>query len=422
MITKIEALGFRCLRYVSQPVSTFHVLVGANASGKTTFLDVVNFLGTLVGRGIDEAVEVWTSSFSDLVWGRSGRAFELAIEARIPEGLRTGLNGSPYRDIVRYEVRLAYNSSTDLVEFEHERVLLAANPKPAPVPVQRELFPESVEPPDTIFWPRSGKFRSAVKKVPHGNDNFYAEEKPAKGEGGWAPSFKLGPRVSALGSLPADPTRLAVSRWLRDLLTRGTQTFVLNSLLMRKASAPGQGRGFKTDGGNLPWVVDDLIQRAPDRFHDWIVHLRTALPDLASIRVVERPDDKHKYLMLKYDSGVEVPSWMASDGTLRLLALTLPACLPAASGVFLIEEPENGVHPRAVETLYQSLRSVYGAQVLLASHSPVILGLVEARDVLCFAKTPDGQTDIVPGDLHPALREWKRESDLGLLLAGGVLG
>ena len=43
MISLIEALNFRCLHYVSQPVKPFNVLVGPNASGKTTFLDVVAF-------------------------------------------------------------------------------------------------------------------------------------------------------------------------------------------------------------------------------------------------------------------------------------------------------------------------------------------------------------------------------------------
>ncbi|MBM3458279.1 MAG: DUF2813 domain-containing protein [Armatimonadetes bacterium] len=41
MIRKIEARGYRCLRYVSQPLEAFQLLVGANASGKSTFLDCV---------------------------------------------------------------------------------------------------------------------------------------------------------------------------------------------------------------------------------------------------------------------------------------------------------------------------------------------------------------------------------------------
>jgi predicted ATPase len=105
-----------------------------------------------------------------------------------------------------------------------------------------------------------------------------------------------------------------------------------------------------------------------------------------------------------------------------MLALTLPAYLPDLQGIYLIEEPENGIHPRAIETMFQSLSSVYGAQVLLATHSPIILNIVDPEQVLCFAKTPEGATDIVRGSEHPALADWKKEANLGVLFAAGVLG
>ncbi len=170
-------------------------------------------------------------------------------------------------------------------------------------------------------------------------------------------------------------------------------------------------------------MIADLERKAPDRFADWIAHLRTALPDLKTIRTVEREDDKSRYLVIIYgDDGLKVPSWVASDGTLRLFALTLPAYLYDFTGIYLIEEPENGIHPRAVETMFQSLSSVYNAQILLATHSPVILSISDPKTVLCFAKTSDGATDIVRGSEHPALRDWRGDTTLGTLFAAGVLG
>jgi len=192
--------------------------------------------------------------------------------------------------------------------------------------------------------------------------------------------------------------------------------------LIRKASPPGQGRLFRPDGSNLPWVIADLREKDERRYQNWIDHLRTALPDIENIRTVERKDDRHKYLIIRYDNGLEIPSWMVSDGTLRLLALTLPAYLTDFRGVYLIEEPENGIHPRAVQAMIQSLSSVYNAQILLASHSPVILSFVEAEEVLCFAKTKEGATDIVSGTYHPALQKWQGELSLSTLFASGVLG
>lgn len=421
MITLIEAKNFRCLRYIRQPLGSFHVLVGPNASGKTTFLDVVAFLGRLVSDGLESAVNERTQNFYDLLWGRTGSGFELAIEAAIPDERRKLLGDKEFA-VVRYEVAISVDQATEEIIIQTEKVVLKKVGNSLVEPQQRYLFPTWHDAPETLMTAKGIKgTQTVINKVPGGNDNFYSEVYQERGKG-WAPSFKLGPRKSALGNLPEDESKFPVSSWLKKLLIDGVQPFVLNSLLIRRASPPGQQRGFRPDGSNLPWVVERLFKRHPDNFQNWIEHLKTALNDLENVRTIERPDDKHRYLVLCYRGGLEVPSWMASDGTLRLLALTLPAYLPEFTGVYLIEEPENGIHPRAVETMFQSLSSVYDAQILLASHSPVILSMVDVEHVLCFAKTPEGATDIVIGSNHPALQEWQGETNLGTLFAGGVLG
>jgi predicted ATPase len=202
----------------------------------------------------------------------------------------------------------------------------------------------------------------------------------------------------------------------------GIHSLVLNSESMRRPAPPGSPREFQPDGSNLPWVIEELRRTNAKAAKRWIAHVRTALPDLESIETIERPEDKHRYLRVVYTNGLAAPSWNVSDGTLRLLALTLIAYLDEPDRVYLIEEPENGVHPQAVETLFQSLSSTFGSQVICATHSPVVLSLAEPRQLQCFAKTLDGVSDIVRGDVHPQLQDWKRSADLGTLFATGVLG
>lgn len=296
MITLIEALNYRCLRYISQPLGPFHVLVGPNASGKTTFLDVIAFLGNLVSEGLEYAVRERTSNFEDLVWNRTGNGFELAIEAFIPEEKRRLLAGNEF-DTVRYEVSVGVNASSGVVEIGTEKVSLKK--KAIAAGEIESLFPMLPPVPNTILTHKAVKgARTIVNKVPGGNDNFYSEVAAASGKG-WAPSFKLGPEKSALGNMPADESKFPISTWLKTLLKEGVQQFILNSLFIRKASPPGQVRWFKPDGSNLPWVIDGLQKKYPDNYQNWIAHLQTALPDIENIRTVERADDKHQHLRVR---------------------------------------------------------------------------------------------------------------------------
>ena len=138
MITLVEALGYRSLRYISQPLGPFHVLVGPNASGKTTFLDLIAFLGRLVSEGVDAAVGERTQNFYDLLWQRKGQRFELAVEARIPELLRARLTRKEF-DRVRYEIVLGIDLDSQELGLQAESVLLKIGDSPLP---KRALFPE----------------------------------------------------------------------------------------------------------------------------------------------------------------------------------------------------------------------------------------------------------------------------------------
>lgn len=427
MISLIECKNYRCLKYIKQELNNFQILIGPNASGKTTLLDVVGFIADIIKEGIDAAISKRSSNYIDLTFAGQGGNIELAIEVALPNDIREKLGDTDFVTI-RYEIKIGLDDVTYEHIIKEERVLLLKSNTKFTLNlkgVTKSLFPENAIAPTTILnqnYTIKGSSRPVIKKKEKGNDNFYIETTTEYNRsGGWLPSFKFGPKRSALGNLPADETKFPASTWLKDFLSDGIQIFVLDSLNIRNASPPGQVKKFKPDGSNLPWVIEELYKR-PERYDKWIKHLKTALPDIETIDTRERQDDKHRYLRVHYANDIVVPSWLVSDGTLRLLALTLPAYLQDFKGVYLIEEPENGIHPKAIESVYQSLSSVYNAQILMASHSTVFLSLIHLNDILCFAKTKDGITDIVKGINHPFLKDWQGKVNLSELFAGGILG
>src|ERR1700693_2284585 len=366
MITRIEAKQYRCFKSVNQELGPFHVLVGPNGSGKSTFLDVIRFLSAFMSSGLEKAIEERTANFHDLVWRREGNCFELAIEANAPTAA------------IRYELAIKIDPHSDALAVSKEEVTLHGGHENQTI-IRRDSN-------GSAFRAETGEYNEATIDF----QKSYSE---------WR-------GISVLGNV--GEARFPSSAWLRGLLQQRIQAVILEDKLLRMPSPPGKGSAKTFDGSNLARLVFQLHSDSPQQFERWIAHIQTALPDLDSIRGVLRPEDKHRYLMLKYKNGVEVPAWIVSDGTLRLLALTILAYMPDFKGICLIEEPENGVHPAALETIYQSLSSVYDGQVLVTSHSPVLLNLATPEELLCFQKTDEGP-EIIRGDKHPALRDWKHE-------------
>jgi predicted ATPase len=425
-VTRVEALRYRSLRYISQSLLPFQVLVGPNGSGKSTFLDVLAFLGDLLRDGLEAAV-IGDARLSipqrapdakHLLWMRKGKRFELAVEVSLPIDRRQSSPLGKSADICRYEIAIDVDDGP--IRLGSEALWL--KPVEKTQNRQRLLFPDPFPAQDTIIRgrPRASTPAGWKKVISRGAE---PEQVTFRSEtSGWNNPFKLDAGKAALMSLPADEERFPAATWFRQFVLDGIQRIVLASDAMRRPSPSSRYRGYLPDGSNLPWVVHELETTQPTKYQDWIRHVQEALPDIDAITTKERDEDRYRYLNVRYKSGLEAPSWLISDGTLRLLALTLIAYLPKPSGIYLIEEPENGIHPRAVETVFQSVSSVYGAQVLLATHSPVILSRAELCDLLCFARTSDGSTDIVRGNEHPRLKEWKGVVDLGSLFASGVLG
>jgi predicted ATPase len=111
-----------------------------------------------------------------------------------------------------------------------------------------------------------------------------------------------------------------------------------------------------------------------------------------------------------------------SDGTLRFIALATLFLQPVElrPAVILVDEPELGLHPYAIELLASLIRQASKeTQVIVAAQSSLLLDHFSPEDIL-VADRVDGGTVIERLQPGP-LAEWLRDYSLGQLWEKGEL-
>lgn len=429
MITRIEATRYRCFDKLDVDLGDFRVLVGANGSGKTTLLDIPVLLGDMLdARTIGDAFlrdrdhrAPRASGFRELIFQGRGDFFILAIEAALPEqvardlleGMTEAARAKEERrpTHLRYEVRLQLFNETEL-QVQNEYLF---------------AFPEAHAPTR-----KDGAPRMHGEVSPHRNWKFIlkreyggkAEYTPETTQRARVIASDLGPDLLALPRvLYESKLEFPAARWLLSLLTEDAVFFDPDWNALRLASMPGLSKTQVLGSGkNAPWLALELQKTDPERFALWKSHVRLALPQISDISIHEREDDHHAYFRVRYGDSYEVPSSGLSDGTLRILVLTLLAYVSKPPRFLVTEEPENGIHPQATEVVLQSLSSIYDSQVIVSSHSPVVLASMNLDQILAARIAESGASEVIAGPGHPRLVNWKGEVSLSTLFATGVLG
>jgi len=389
------------LQHVQAPLQDLTVVVGANAVGKSTLFDVILFVADALASTVLQAiVKRSPNSLAELLWYGQGDSFAFSFDFDLPAAAprAAGTKGKALTQ-ARYELEIGQLEG-NVVGVRKENLFLRPPASAAQETCHRQTPPGWVN-----------VFRTAAS----GNAHYVAEG------GRWTLQLHVGANDLALGHLPGEASKFPVAHSIKDFFARGVVSLALHSAAMRKPVTPLRAGGaeFAPDGANLAHLVQDLA-KSEQRFDLWLAHAREALPRLRAVDVVERPEDRHLYLKVTYDDGLQLPSWRLSDGTLRILALTLLSFVAQDAGIFLVEEPENGIHPQAIEAVFQALAAGKGRQVLIATHSPVLLGIVSRHMVLCVSNH-DGRAEITPGSRHPALANWQQGADLSVLFATGLL-
>ena len=122
----------------------------------------------------------------------------------------------------------------------------------------------------------------------------------------------------------------------------------------------------------------------------------------------------------KYSTMIYGPSDL-SDGTIRFIALTTLFMQPWLPNAIIIDEPELGLHPKAIEKLAGLIKSAAqrGTQIIAATQSTELISKFSAENVLTVNQR-DGDTQI--SSLNSTeLEHWIGEYTLGELWKQNII-
>lgn len=429
MISRIEAYRYRCFQKLDISLGKYHVFAGSNGSGKTTLLDIPALLGDMVDvsdindaffTSVNNRERARAEDPKELVHKLRGDDFTLAVEVRLPESVidilvrdaasgwaRKFQNHEKLPDTVRYEVALNIRNDRLVVTEEHLLIF-----------------------PDNKYRPDHGAGLVANNKLPprkpwcRSVSRSWGEKTRYKSEyqTGVKSILKFGLRNNqlALASIPADYDLYPAALWLQRYLIESAFCYEPQWPAMRIAVSPREKDKFRPDGSSLAWQVMKLQEQDPVGLEDWTELVQMTLPNIDNVIARKREDDGYCYLVVTYKNGIEVPSTSLSHGTLHILALTIIPFVEDSPNILTLEEPENGIHPKAIHAVLEALSLTKNTQLWMSTHSPIVLANTELESIITMRINDEGETEVVKGADHPRLKNWKGEVDLGTLFAAGV--
>ncbi len=193
---------------------------------------------------------------------------------------------------------------------------------------------------------------------------------------------------------------------------------------MRRVCSVRDNEYLRAEGENLAaflLMLREQHQKIYGRIRD-IVQL--AAPFLDDFKFRPRPSNVDTVLQLEWtQKGSDYPFLVTqlSDGTLRFIALTTALLQPNPPSTILLDEPELGLHPYALNLLAALLKeAAANTQVIVSTQSALLLDNFEAEDVVVVEREDGWST--FKRQSSGELEEWLKNYSLGELWEKNVIG
>lgn len=174
-------------------------------------------------------------------------------------------------------------------------------------------------------------------------------------------------------------------------------------------------------GGNLAAFLYGIREKEPIVYKRIIRVIQSIAPYFSDFYFnVSAADTVRLQWTDKFSSTIYGPTDL-SDGTVRFMALATLFLQPVPPKVIIIDEPELGLHPLAIQTLAGMIKSAAakGTQVIIATQSADLITNFDAEDVITVNQT-DG-VSVMKRHSSEELNAWLDDYTLGDLWKQNIL-
>ena len=390
-VKRISVSNFKSFRSLDIELNSFNVLVGANSSGKSNFLEIFRFLRDIATHGLNNAISL-QGGVEYLRNTNIGTSAELTVKVVYRPNIGTfrkmGQQGDVEQGIEMRSQELIHDFALSFAEkgyrISRDRLIrkvafFEIETKDEEIVQEKKVGEEEV----SIF--RVGdKFEYALSDEslsewigkPHSllfEPNFQQFLRPDL--------LLLEPGVINFGTLPG--YRLTDIS-IYDFAPKTS-----------KKAVPITGKmDLEEDGSNLPVVLKNILENEYKRRK--FLNLSKYLLDFVDDVQVEDVAGKFLFLTFKehLSPSIYLPANLMSEGTISLLSL-LVATYFQEKPLIMIEEPERNIHPFLIAKVVDMLKEVSeNKQIVITTHNPEIVKQVDLANILLLSKDKEGFSTI----------------------------
>lgn len=370
MLKKIRLTGFKSFVDEEVELAPLTLLVGANASGKSNFLDALRFLkGLTLDLTMREVLDGEESASSD-AW----------------PGIRGGSQEAAWSRESSFSITSTWRALNDEVPPLHGNE------------IERE--PQHIDITHGITCRTSPSIACESEWIERGGVRMKSPlEDDPRSILGTSNFFRLD-KGKLDRSLPDDPLSLQLLPLHSLRVAVDAVRFLdIQPAAMRKYGRRGAPLG--DEGKNFSGVLAALSDD-PNVRHSFVAWLReVCAPEIEGLDFVEveKLGDVMAFFVEK--DGIQIAARSISDGTLRFLGTLLALQTANPGDVLLIEEVGEGLHPTRIQFLVELLESAVrqrDVQVIATTHSPVVLQWLapeRLREVIVFGRIPGRPGSVV---------------------------